>query len=217
MNIPSQYSHYVDHPTYGKGPRITGLNPSPRDPQVQLHWNSTSSAEKYGQGRLVYPPSTSVAWLVPVNPPLARIPNTAIEAEPAKQIQTLFPVTHYFDLERVCLDCERPFIFFAEEQKYWYEVLHFDLGANCVRCIDCRKVRQDRRRLLRRYETLFHSEHKTESELLELASCCIQLVEQGMATSRRLQFARMLLKQVDANSSARQTPEYNDLFIRSKC
>ena len=41
-------------------------------------------------------------------------------------------MTHYFDAKRVCRKCERPFLFFAEEQKYWYEDLRFPLEADCL-------------------------------------------------------------------------------------
>ncbi|WP_146406829.1 zinc-ribbon domain containing protein [Allorhodopirellula heiligendammensis] len=71
--------------------------------------------------------------------PEDRIPETAIEARPSQQIKATIPVTHYVDLKRRCRDCSRPFIFFAEEQQYWCETLHFYVGADCVRCTECRK------------------------------------------------------------------------------
>lgn len=217
MDNPSKYQEYVEHPRYGQGPRVTGLNPSPSDPNVHLHWNTTSLAEKYCRfgGEVAF--SIEIAWYTPTEPRLARIPNTAIEADPKELVHVFHAVTHYFDLERVCADCEKPFIFFAEQQKCWYEVLKLRFEVDCIRCHSCRKKKRDRARLLKRYESLIHSEHKSEVELLELASCCVQLVEQGLATPRRLQFARMILKQININSSIRQSHEYVDLFTRSQC
>ncbi|QDT02186.1 hypothetical protein K227x_05570 [Rubripirellula lacrimiformis] len=107
------YADFVQHPRYGKLPRVTGLHPK----------------EDFLLGR-VY-----LGWLAR---PDERVPDTAIVANTARQPNATFPVTHYFDLKRRCRDCDRPFLFFAEEQRYWYETLQFYLGVDCVRCIDCR-------------------------------------------------------------------------------
>src|SRR5262245_27545254 len=97
-----EFDYYVDHPRYGQRPRITGLHPiepatfEPGRPYVIFHWHSSESD---------------------------RIANTAIKADVSLQHITTMPVTHYFDLKRVCQDCRRPFLFFAAEQKHWYEEL----------------------------------------------------------------------------------------------
>ena len=36
------YQEFVDHPRYGRRPILTGLNPSPFDAEVRLHWNATT-------------------------------------------------------------------------------------------------------------------------------------------------------------------------------
>ena len=41
----NDYDTFVDHPRYGRGPRITGLNPEPFADGVHLHWNSTTYKE----------------------------------------------------------------------------------------------------------------------------------------------------------------------------
>ena len=82
----------VNHPRYGKRPRITGLNPA-GGPDVHFHPHTTKKN---------------------------RIANTAIRADLARQKYTIAAVTHYLDVERSCRDCQRPFIFFAAEQKHWY-------------------------------------------------------------------------------------------------
>ena len=72
-----EYAGYLEHPRYGRGPRITGLNPSdqPYKERVFLHWHSQEGA---------------------------RIPNTAVEADIEKQAPATTHVTHYFDSKRIC-------------------------------------------------------------------------------------------------------------------
>jgi hypothetical protein len=170
-----EYEAFVAHPRYGQGPRVTGLNPTtkyhyePGEHIVKLHWHS-------GRDR--------------------RIPNTAIEADISKQSFTTFPVTHYFDAKRTCHGCKRPFLFFAEEQQYWYEELGFPLDADCVRCVPCRKEEQGIARKRERYEELFHVASPTEEELLEMADCCVCLMEASLFSVRQHERVRMLLHRV---------------------
>lgn len=208
--------HVADHPRYGRLPNLTGLNPNPNDANVHLHWNTWTRQEiieKYKSASGEVLPfgdfSADVSYA-------KRIPNTAILADPSKQTRATIPVTHYFDLERICLDCRRRFIFFAEEQKYWYEELGFGLESDCIRCTDCRKRQQEVARLRRRYELLFHIENKSEEIVFELATCCVKLVEHKVFTIRRLEFARMLLNRIDRDSELRKRKEYVDLVRRSR-
>ena len=110
------YSKFVDHPRYGHQPRVTGLNPDTNYADVFLHWHS---GKEY------------------------RIPNTAIPADLSRQAKATVPVTHYFDVRRQCRDCGRPFIFFAEEQKYWYEELKFKLDATLENTLHQRAILQN--------------------------------------------------------------------------
>lgn len=166
---------YVVHPRYGQRPRFTGLHPGepattrPGEPIVVLHWHS---------------------------PEPVRIANTAVEADVSRQVFTTFPVTHYFDVKRVCRDCRRPFIFFADEQKHWYEELGFSIEADCIRCVACRKQQQGVARLRERYEQLFHVEHRTPPENLEMAECCLALIEASVFARRQTERVRMLLRGV---------------------
>lgn len=170
-----EYEAFVEHPRYGQGPRPTGLNPSmedwtkPSGPYIKLHWHSG---------------------------PDCRIPNTAIVANGSKQNFTTMPVSHYFDVKRTCHDCSRPFLFFAEEQKYWYEELGFPLDADCVRCVPCRKQEQGIAQKRQRYEELFHAPSLTEEESLEMAECCMSLIEASVFSPRQHERVRMLLNRV---------------------
>lgn len=73
-------------------------------------------------------------------------PQTAIPADTARQNFTTFPRKYYVDIQKVCSDCTRPFIFFAREQKFWYETLRLYIDVDCVRCSQCRKSDQAIRR-----------------------------------------------------------------------
>ena len=35
-----RFAEFVEHPRYGREPRVTGLNPQPHDKGVNLHWNA---------------------------------------------------------------------------------------------------------------------------------------------------------------------------------
>lgn len=174
-----EFDDYVDHPRYGRRPRITGLHPvrpetfEAGEPIVKFHWHS---------------------------PEPERIANTAVEADVSRQIFTTFPVTHYFDVRRVCHGCRRPFLFFAEEQKHWYEELGFSIEADCVRCVPCRKQQQGIARQRERYEQLFHVKPRTPAEDLEMAECCLGLIEASVFDRRKTERVRMLLRNVPAKA-----------------
>jgi hypothetical protein len=166
--VKGTYDDFVEHPRYGKSPRVTGLNPETNlmTGRPFLHWNAAEG----------------------------RIPNTAVEADLSRQSPATVPVTHYYDVERTCRDCGRPFIFFALEQKHWYEELGFQLEADCVRCIACRKRQQGIAAQSARYEELFHVADRTAEEDLEMAECCLSLIEQGVFRPRQTQHVSQLLK-----------------------
>jgi hypothetical protein len=166
--IHDKYELYVEHPRYGQGPRMTGLNPkTDYGGDVFLHWHSSKEI---------------------------RIPNTAIPADLTRQTRATVPVTHYYDVKRECLDCGKPFLFFAEEQKHWYEELGFGLDSDCVRCVFCRKRQHGLARKRERYEELFHIEYRTTEESLEMVECCLSLIEANVFHYRQTERVRMLLK-----------------------
>ena len=170
-----EFHDYVPHPRYGQGPRFTGLNPVSdyATGKVFLHWHSG---------------------------PDVRIPNTAIAADLSRQKPATVAVTHYFDAKRVCVDCRRPFIFFAEEQKYWYEELGFPLEVDCVRCVPCRKKQQGLDAARQRYEELFHVQQRTPEQDLEMAECSLLLVEAGLFGKRQLERIRGILNKAPSNN-----------------
>ncbi len=164
---PEGYANYVEHPRFGRGPRFTRLNPIEGvDKNVHLHWHT---------------------------PKRARIPMTAIVADVSRQTPAMFPVTHYFDSGRICDGCKRPFLFFAEEQRHWYEVLGFPLEADALKCVPCRKLAQGLARAHARYDELFHLERTVEQDF-EFAECCLALIGGGESGVRVVERARALFK-----------------------
>jgi hypothetical protein len=192
---PRHYAEYVEHPRFGRQPRFTGLDVDGDLPGIHLHWINGPLTEAHLDaverliGRRIesYDDGTRL------------VPGTAIKADLARQTPATFPVTHYYDLDKVCRDCGRRFIFFAEEQKHWYEELGFPLEANCIRCPTCRKKLQLIANKRRRYEALFHVSHRSDEENFEMADCCLSLVEEGIFTNQQLERVRMLLKQISVD------------------
>lgn len=176
MKARAEYSTFVEHPRYGRGPRVTGLDvaDSP-DGAVYCHWHS---------------------------PPGVRVPNTAVAADVTRQRPATIHVTHYFDARRFCRRCGRPFLFFAEEQKYWYEELMFPLEADCLECVPCRKDEQHLRALRRKYERILENTARTQSDTLELVEAGLLLVESSIFATKLLPRLRGLLKPLLVDAEA---------------
>ncbi len=180
------YSNFVEHPRYGRGPRFTDVRP--RD--VPLGYRLTS----YISGNT--------------------ISGTAVEADLERQAFSPVPVLYYFDLKRKCTECSRPFIFFAEEQKYWYETLGFVLDADCVRCTECRSRHHGLERQRRRYEELFHRDDRTVDENIAMAECSLVLIESGIFSTRQTECVRMLLNCIPSKRNDTVERRYNDIRQR---
>ncbi|WP_164102266.1 zinc-ribbon domain containing protein [Candidatus Laterigemmans baculatus] len=180
------YSKFVNHPRYGRGPRFTDVRPREKP--------------------LGYRLTTYISD--------GTIGGTAVEADLDRQIPSPVPVLYYFDLTRVCVECHRPFIFFAEEQKYWYESLGFVLDADCIRCVECRRLQQGLDRRRQRYEELFRREERSAEENLEMAECCLDLVEGGVFHGRHTERVRMLLNKFPQNQGDAVARRIRDLRDR---
>lgn len=122
--------------------------------------------------------------------------DTAIRADQARLAPATVPCTHYGDVRKRCRDCRTWFIFFAEEQRHWYEELGFGTESDCVRCFACRKRTQGLARKRHRYEELFHAPHRSEAETIEMAECCLELLEASVFGSHQPGHVRALLNQV---------------------
>ncbi|TNE27236.1 MAG: hypothetical protein EP349_09415 [Alphaproteobacteria bacterium] len=164
-----EFASYVEHPRYGRYPHYTGENPQNDYVDIHLHWRLK---------------------------PEFCIANTAVAADLSRQSEALFPVTYYYDEKRICRDCDKPFIFFAQEQKHWYEDLGFFIDADCVRCIHCRKKEQWLARQKQRYDEFFHNTDRTADETLKMVDCCLTLIEEGIFTMKQEKQVRTLINSV---------------------
>ncbi len=141
-----------------------------------------------------------------------KIPGTAVEADISKQINATVPFPYYFDVDAVCRKCGRPFIFFAEEQKCWYEELGFYLWATAACCASCRKELQSLRHTKKRYEELIHAANRTTDETFELANCSLTLMEEGVFNARQTERVRAIINQLSTDN--RVGKNYEELVTR---
>ncbi|WP_444922492.1 zinc-ribbon domain-containing protein [Microbulbifer sp. CnH-101-G] len=152
MSNNSNTRNYVDHPRYGKSP-IPSENSFSSEEIERSHW-------RYGNVKF--------------------FPETAILANIDKQDYAIYPRKMYVDIEEQCEVCKRPFIFFAKEQKYWFEELHFYVDAHCTRCIDCRKKDQEIKRLQTSYCELVSKGKHTSEESNKLKNIALELLQLGI-------------------------------------
>lgn len=174
------------HPRYGSQPRMTGLDVDTHSAGV--HVRACTEAEvsaRFEGGRWPGFDPGCKGFL---------IPGTAIVADPSKQHGSCMLNTHYYDIERKCHDCGRPFIFYAEEQRYWYEELGFPVDADCIRCYPCRRRTQDVDRAVQRYEELAGAADPSLEVQAELAGLRLTLVQAGRFNTRQLQHVSRFLK-----------------------
>ncbi|WP_051293850.1 zinc-ribbon domain containing protein [Pseudoduganella violaceinigra] len=95
----------------------------------------------------------------------------------------------------------RDFIFFALEQRYWYEARGFYVDSECVRCVECRHKRRVAKRRHQRYTALQGRASLSREEMMQLVDDCIFLLQQGMLKKpSRLDRIK--------HAALRQVPEY---------
>ena len=178
-----EFQAYVEHPRYGRGPRYTGFDPPAKQP-FDAHWHSNKKI---------------------------RVADTAIEANGSKQHWVIgarsygfgLSVRYYFDVRRVCQDCNRPFLFFAEEQRHWYEKLRIPLEVDCIRCHNCRRKHRKHARLRKRFSELLDVSRPSASELVELVTISLDLIADGEFSAHQKMFdrIRMWLRRLSKFSS----------------
>ncbi len=128
---PPPEPHSFEHPQYGTVPII-----------VERTWQ--------GEDGQTF---TSYKCDPDHKPPL---PRGAIRADVHRQQQLgdydlpIYYYQYYQDSGRVCSQCQRPFVFSAREQRYWYETLGIPLHCTAVRCVQCRRQRRTVRALSER-------------------------------------------------------------------
>jgi hypothetical protein len=146
----------VPHPRFRHGPQGTPLEVTEQEVR-KSHW-------KYHDAHI--------------------FPQTALRADVGMQNYSVYPRPFYVDIQRTCLDCRRDFIFFALEQRYWYETRGFYVDSDCVRCVQCRHKRRVAKRIEKRhhqsYTELQARASLSREEMIQLVDACIFLFQQGM-------------------------------------
>lgn len=143
---------FVAHPRYGSAPLPSGLT-VPEEAIRQGYWGL--------QGATIFPESVLLA-------------------DPEKQNYSVCPRTYYVDVARTCRTCHRPFIFFAREQRYWFETLRLWVDADCVQCAPCRRESRAVQRRLRRYSDVCARTDASDKELMFLVDDALYLLERDV-------------------------------------
>lgn len=111
-------------------------------------------------------------------------PETAIPATVQKQNYSVIPRGWYVDILKKCRDCRRQFIFYAEEQRHWYEELGFTIDADCVRCPECRKKDQTLWRRFQRFSSAIGRDDLTDDEFAMLVRDAVFVWDNGLLKKR---------------------------------
>lgn len=106
-------------------------------------------------------------------------PVSAIPANVRKQNYSVMPRKCYVDMLKQCRQCRRSFLFFAKEQKHWFETLGLYVDADCVSCPECRKSNQELGRRVKRYSRHIMAPAIEGKELETLVRDAAFLVEAG--------------------------------------
>ncbi|MGW8395050.1 zinc-ribbon domain containing protein [Pseudoduganella sp. HUAS MS19] len=129
------------------------------------------------------------------------LPATALRADLSVQRYAVFPRPYYVDMLKTCVECSRAFIFFAREQRYWYETLGFYIDVDCVRCVECRRKQHTVKRHRERYAEFQARESLSRKEMMHFVDDCIFLFQQGRLKNRSH------LGKIK-NAALKQIPEY---------
>ncbi len=108
------------------------------------------------------------------------VPGTAILANEHAQAYALFPRRIYADLLKRCKDCTRPFLFYANEQRFWFEALRIPVDADCVLCPPCRKHAHRVKGALFRYANALHAPRLDAKDMKVFVDDALFLFEQGI-------------------------------------
>ena len=143
---------YVSHPRYGDKPIVSEEYSYSTEEVAQSYW-------KYER--------------------VTFFPETAIPADTEKQYYVAVPRRLYVDIEEKCETCGRLFLFFAEEQKYWFETLKFYIDAHATRCTDCRVKHREHKDIHKTYQDLLKKTDRTDEETKVLKKAALELYQLG--------------------------------------
>ncbi len=107
------------------------------------------------------------------------VPGTAILASGDGPWGPAFSRHVYADLLKPCADCGRDFLFYANEQRFWYETLRLPPDVDCTRCVPCRKLARRLKACLRRYADALQAPRLDAKDMKTFVDDALFLLEQG--------------------------------------
>ena len=105
---------------------------------------------------------------------------TAVLANVERQRSSWCARPVYADVLKRCKTCRRPFLFYANEQRFWYETLQFDVNIDCVKCPACRKLAHRAKACLDRYAKSLHAPRLDAKAMKAFVDDTLYLFEQGL-------------------------------------
>ena len=108
------------------------------------------------------------------------VPGTAVIANVALQNYPMYSRSVYADLLKQCETCARPFVFYANEQRFWYETLKIPVDADCVNCPPCRKHAHRVKACQFRYAVALHAPRLDAKAMTAFIDDTLYLFEQGL-------------------------------------
>lgn len=110
-------------------------------------------------------------------------PETVLVADTSKQNYAIYPRRYYVDILRDCRECGRPFLFFAREQRHWFEELQFFVDADCVHCAECRARQHDAKTQLARFSAAMKAPDLSRRDLMTLIDDAADLLQTGVVSN----------------------------------
>ena len=108
------------------------------------------------------------------------IPETAVHANVHLQNYALYPRLLYVDMLKTCRTCRRPFLFYAQEQRFWFETLHIPIDADCADCAPCRKQRHRLKGCQYRYENALNAARLDAKDMKTFVDDTLFLFQHGL-------------------------------------
>ena len=110
------------------------------------HKPETRKHPLYGKVPILYDENGYFASYDPAYRP--KLPPGAVKGDVSLQDFSGY-IPHYFYIDKTyrCIDCEIEFVFSAQEQKYWYETVKFNVSIQPMRCLNCRRTKRTQRTL----------------------------------------------------------------------
>ena len=108
------------------------------------------------------------------------VPGTAVLANAGHpERDSYFARAIYADVLKQCAACARPFVFYANEQRFWFETLLLPPDVDCVNCPPCRKQLRRVKAALARYAQRLHVPRLRTKDMKAFVDDVLFLFEQG--------------------------------------